>query len=138
MPAPVVPVVAASPQSTINYDGLIEQPSESPPVPMSMLNWERGVALQEQLVSCFQTATNQATHDVVRANAHLAPTFVGGDGLCAPLRSSVMRGARSGGKTPTVAAGCGCDLRHFGSSGSLAAGGGSSLLAMTNGRSIGR
>jgi len=63
--------------NTVDYeDGpLLEQPSEETPVPMSYMNWERGVALRHKLVSCFQTRTNSETHEIVRENFHLLPKF---------------------------------------------------------------
>ena len=63
--------------NTVDYeDGpLIEQPSEDIPVPMSYMNWEKGVALKDRLVSCYQTRTNARTHEIVRENFHLLPQF---------------------------------------------------------------
>ena len=63
--------------NTVDYDDgpLLEQPSEEIPVPMSYMNWEKGVALKDRLVSCYQTRTNARTHEIVRENFHLLPKF---------------------------------------------------------------
>lgn len=65
---------------TVDYTNLVEQTSEDPPVPMSYLNWNKGVALADRQMSCWQTRTNAATHNIIRSNMHLLPLFESNDG----------------------------------------------------------
>ena len=51
------------------------------------------MSLQQQLTSCFQTATNHDTHEIVRANLHRVPDFVGGDGHGVRPRYCPARGS---------------------------------------------
>ncbi|KAJ9150848.1 hypothetical protein NKR23_g3576 [Pleurostoma richardsiae] len=68
-----------------------EQHGDQPPAPFSYLN--ETVAVQEQLL-CYATYTNNATHDVVKANLdktiHIRET-VKGPRYCPSLESKVIR-----------------------------------------------
>jgi tRNA uridine 5-carboxymethylaminomethyl modification enzyme len=78
-------------KNTIDFSGLAEQPGDTPPVPFSFLN--HVVSVQEQLL-CHATYTNQATHDIVRANLdksiHIRET-VKGPRYCPSLESKIIR-----------------------------------------------
>lgn len=78
-------------KNTIDFSGLAEQPGDAPPVPFSFLN--DVVSVQEQLL-CHATYTNQATHDIVRANLdksiHIRET-VKGPRYCPSLESKIIR-----------------------------------------------
>jgi len=78
-------------KNTIDFSLLEEQPGDNPPTPFSFLN--ASVSVQEQLL-CHATYTNQATHDVVRANLdksiHIRET-VKGPRYCPSLESKILR-----------------------------------------------
>ncbi len=78
-------------KNTIDFSELAEQPGDAPPVPFSFLN--DAVSVQEQLL-CHATYTNQATHDIVRANLdksiHIRET-VKGPRYCPSLESKIIR-----------------------------------------------
>lgn len=78
-------------KNTIDFSILEEQPGDEPPTPFSFLN--DSVSVQEQLL-CHATYTNQATHDVVRANLdksiHIRET-VKGPRYCPSLESKIIR-----------------------------------------------
>jgi tRNA uridine 5-carboxymethylaminomethyl modification enzyme len=78
-------------KNTIDFSILEEQPGDDPPTPFSFLN--NSVSVQEQLL-CHATYTNQATHDVVRANLdksiHIRET-VKGPRYCPSLESKIIR-----------------------------------------------
>ncbi|KAL2022299.1 hypothetical protein VTK56DRAFT_5697 [Thermocarpiscus australiensis] len=78
-------------KGSIKWDILEEQLGDDPPMPFSYLN--DTVAVQDQL-KCYATYTNQATHDVVRANLdktiHIRET-VKGPRYCPSLESKVIR-----------------------------------------------
>lgn len=78
-------------RKTIDYSNLEPQPGDDPPMPFSYLN-DR-VAVEEQLL-CHSTYTNQATHDIIRANLdksiHIRET-VKGPRYCPSLESKVLR-----------------------------------------------
>jgi tRNA uridine 5-carboxymethylaminomethyl modification enzyme len=65
-------------KKTINFDVLEAQYGEDPPSPFSFLN--ESVSVDEQML-CHATYTNEATHDVVRANLdksiHIRETIKG-------------------------------------------------------------
>lgn len=83
---------------TIDFSGLIEQPSDAPPRPFSFLN--EAVANQQALIKCFQTRTTTATHDLIRASMHLTIHIkeeVRGPRYCPSIESKVVRfGDRQG------------------------------------------
>ena len=76
---------------TIDYSGLDVQPGDDPPMPFSYLNPR--VTVQDQL-NCWSTHTNNATHDIVRANLqnsiHIREE-VKGPRYCPSLESKVIR-----------------------------------------------
>ncbi|OCL10945.1 glucose-inhibited division protein A, partial [Glonium stellatum] len=76
---------------TINFKELEEQPGDEPPMPFSYLN--DTVAVKDQLL-CYATHTNQATHDIIRANLdktiHIRET-VKGPRYCPSLESKIIR-----------------------------------------------
>lgn len=78
-------------KGSINWDILDKQYGDDPPMPFSYLN--DTVAVQDQLL-CYATYTNEATHDVVRANLektiHIRET-VKGPRYCPSLESKVIR-----------------------------------------------
>ena len=78
-------------KGSINWDILEKQYGDDPPMPFSYLN--DTVAVQDQLL-CYATYTNQATHDVVRANLdktiHIRET-VKGPRYCPSLESKIIR-----------------------------------------------
>jgi tRNA uridine 5-carboxymethylaminomethyl modification enzyme len=78
-------------KKTINFDILEAQPGDDPPMPFSYLN--ETVSVQDQLL-CFATYTNEASHDVIRANLdksiHIRET-VKGPRYCPSLESKVIR-----------------------------------------------
>ncbi|KAK4157241.1 glucose inhibited division protein A-domain-containing protein [Chaetomidium leptoderma] len=78
-------------KNSINWDILEQQYGDDPPMPFSYLN--DAVAVQDQLL-CHATYTNQATHDIVRANLdqtiHIRET-VKGPRYCPSLESKIMR-----------------------------------------------
>ena len=69
---------------TINWDVLEMQPSEDEFKPFSFLNAERltdsPLSNAGRNIECYKTYTNEATHDVVRANLHNLPEYQGGLG----------------------------------------------------------
>jgi tRNA uridine 5-carboxymethylaminomethyl modification enzyme len=76
---------------TINWDILEPQAGDDPPLPFSYLN--DTVSVQEQML-CYATYTNEASHDVVRANLdksiHIRES-VKGPRYCPSLESKVIR-----------------------------------------------
>lgn len=77
---------------TINYEGLEIQPGDDPAAPFSFLN-DR-VANQDNQIVTWRTATNQRTHDVVRANlektVHLKEE-VKGPRYCPSIESKIIK-----------------------------------------------
>ncbi|XXQ34559.1 tRNA uridine 5-carboxymethylaminomethyl modification enzyme C-terminal subdomain domain-containing protein [Plasmodiophora brassicae] len=77
---------------TINYQGLMVQASDDPPVPFSYMN-ER-VKLHDRLVPCYKTGTNEKTHAIIMDNVHLLPPiFHTGRGprYCPSLEGKIRR-----------------------------------------------
>ncbi|CAK7274429.1 Mitochondrial Translation Optimization [Sporothrix epigloea] len=79
-------------RKTIDFDILEKQPGDEPPVPMSYLN--DSVAVDGRQLLCHATYTNEATHNVVRANLdktiHIRET-VKGPRYCPSLESKIVR-----------------------------------------------
>lgn len=77
---------------TIDYTNLLPQKSDYPPQPMSFMTNE--VALQDQLVQCHQTFTNEAFHELVAKNLdktiHIRET-VKGPRYCPSIESKIIR-----------------------------------------------
>jgi len=78
-------------KNTIDFSTLEEQPGDDPPMPFSFLN--DSVSAQEQML-CHATYTNQATHDIIKANLdksiHIRET-VKGPRYCPSLESKIIR-----------------------------------------------
>ena len=77
---------------TINYSAMEEQPGDTPPLPFSFLN---STVSQLQL-PCHVVYTNEATHDVIRANLHRSPMYSGqiegtGPRYCPSIEDKVVR-----------------------------------------------
>ena len=76
---------------TINYNVLEAQEGDDPPTPFSYLNEK--VQVENQLLN-YETRTNEATHDIVRANLdksiHIRES-VKGPRYCPSLESKVIR-----------------------------------------------
>lgn len=84
--------------NTINWNGLIEQSSDDPPLPFSYLNDQ--VALKDKLIKCFQTRTTNETHQIIRdtlnQTIHIKEE-VNGPRYCPSIESKVVRfGDREG------------------------------------------
>ena len=84
---------------TIDWDRCVAQPSEDPRFAFSYVGDAGGGGKARRTVTCARTATNEGTHDIVRAKAHtLAPPSVSGVGprYCPSLYKKVERfGERS-------------------------------------------
>ncbi|KAM3071914.1 Mitochondrial Translation Optimization [Clarireedia jacksonii] len=78
-------------KNSINYESLVMQPGDEPPMPFSYLN--ETVSVKDQL-PCYATYTNEASHAVVRDNLdksiHIRET-VKGPRYCPSLESKVLR-----------------------------------------------
>ncbi|OGE51231.1 hypothetical protein PENARI_c014G04699 [Penicillium arizonense] len=78
---------------TIDYRGLEVQKGDSPPHPFSYLNKTVDVGDEGQL-TCWMTHTNEAVHDIIRANLdksiHIRET-VRGPRYCPSLESKIIR-----------------------------------------------
>ncbi|MEN3975334.1 tRNA uridine-5-carboxymethylaminomethyl(34) synthesis enzyme MnmG [Emcibacter sp. SYSU 3D8] len=77
---------------TIDWAGLEVQPGDKPPVPFSFLT----KAITTPQIDCHITHTNQATHEVIRANLHRAPMYSGqiessGPRYCPSIEDKVVR-----------------------------------------------
>ncbi|MCC9599663.1 tRNA uridine-5-carboxymethylaminomethyl(34) synthesis enzyme MnmG [Stieleria sp. JC731] len=77
---------------TIDYANLEEQPGDDDPQPFSFLN----DSLDVQQVPCHIAMTNQAVHDLIRANLHRAPMYSGqinsrGPRYCPSIEDKVVR-----------------------------------------------
>lgn len=77
---------------TIDWAGLEEQKGDNPPTPFSYLTTR---VLVPQ-ISCFITHTNNASHEIIRANLHRAPMYSGqigstGPRYCPSIEDKVVR-----------------------------------------------
>ncbi|MEO1525399.1 MAG: tRNA uridine-5-carboxymethylaminomethyl(34) synthesis enzyme MnmG [Planctomycetota bacterium] len=77
---------------TIDYAGLEEQPGDETPQPFSFLN----DSLSVEQVACHIAMTNEAVHDLIRANLHRAPMYSGeiqsrGPRYCPSIEDKVVR-----------------------------------------------
>ena len=78
---------------TINYDGLIEQPGDTPTPVFSFLG---SVAEHPRQVSCWMTHTNERTHEIIRSGFDRSPMFTGiiegtGPRYCPSVEDKVNR-----------------------------------------------
>ena len=80
-------------KKSINFSGLEVQPGDSPPQPFSYLNGTVQVGDERQL-TCWMTHTNEAAHEIIRANldksVHIRET-VRGPRYCPSLESKIIR-----------------------------------------------
>ena len=79
-------------RSSIDFSKLQEQPGEDPPTPFSMMT----EAIRQPQISCWQTATSEAVHDLIRANKERSPMFngqikSGGPRYCPSIEDKVFR-----------------------------------------------
>ncbi|PAY20201.1 tRNA uridine-5-carboxymethylaminomethyl(34) synthesis enzyme MnmG [Rhodopirellula sp. SM50] len=77
---------------TIDYASLDEQPGDDQPQPFSFLN----DSLSIDQVPCHIAMTNEAVHDLIRANLHRAPMYSGqintrGPRYCPSIEDKVVR-----------------------------------------------
>lgn len=77
---------------TIDWSGLDRQPGDDPPSPFSFLTRE----ISTPQICCHITHTNEAMHDLIRANLHQAPIYsgqIGGRGprYCPSIEDKVVR-----------------------------------------------
>jgi tRNA uridine 5-carboxymethylaminomethyl modification enzyme len=77
---------------TINFAATEEQPGDDQPQPFSYLTR----SLPEPQMPCFITYTNDAVHDLIRANLHRAPMYSGqinsrGPRYCPSIEDKVVR-----------------------------------------------
>ena len=86
---------------SINFEGMKEEPSDANPVPFSFLTEPSSMLVDRKLVSCFQTRTSIATHDIIREAmaAGLSPEYHSDNAprYCPSLEAKVSRfGDRDG------------------------------------------
>ena len=79
-------------RDTISFDQLEAQHSDPDFVPFSM----RTSAITQDLIPCHITATNEATHDVIRSHMHTSPLYSGiitgiGPRYCPSIEDKVMK-----------------------------------------------
>lgn len=77
---------------TINFAATEEQPGDDQPQPFSYLT----TRLPEPQLPCYITYTNEAVHDLIRANLHRAPMYSGqinsrGPRYCPSIEDKVVR-----------------------------------------------
>ncbi len=78
--------------NSINWDILSIQPGDNPPKPFSVLTDKINVAQ----INCYITHTNEATHQIIRDNAHDSPMFMGefegkGPRYCPSIEDKITR-----------------------------------------------
>lgn len=78
--------------TTIDWKSLTPQPGDNPPTPFSYLT-EKVTVPQ---ITCYITHTNQATHDIIRANLNRSPMYSGqiestGPRYCPSIEDKVVR-----------------------------------------------
>ncbi len=79
-------------RSSINFEGLLEQPGDMPPQPFSFTT----EAITRPQISCWQTSTNERAHDIIRVNRECSPMFngqitSGGPRYCPSIEDKVFR-----------------------------------------------
>ncbi len=79
-------------RSSINFEGLLEQPGDMPPQPFSFTT----EAITRPQISCWQTSTNERAHDIIRVNRERSPMFngqitSGGPRYCPSIEDKVFR-----------------------------------------------
>ncbi len=81
---------------TIDYDRAELQPGDDEPEPFSFLTDRLTDWLKFEQLPCYITYTNQAVHDLIRANLHRAPMYSGqiqssGPRYCPSIEDKVVR-----------------------------------------------
>ena len=79
-------------RSSIDLSQLTEQPGDTPPQPFSFMT----DSINRPQISCWMTATNEAVHDLIRANKERSPMFNGqiqssGPRYCPSIEDKVFR-----------------------------------------------
>jgi tRNA uridine 5-carboxymethylaminomethyl modification enzyme len=79
-------------RSTIDFSQLQEQPGDDPPQPFSFMTG----SIERPQISCWMTSTNEAIHDLIRANRERSPMFngqiqSGGPRYCPSIEDKVFR-----------------------------------------------
>ncbi len=79
-------------RSSIDYSKLKEQPGDDPPRPFSIMTEK----IAQKQLSCWLTATDEAIHDLIRANKQRSPMFngqikSGGPRYCPSIEDKVFR-----------------------------------------------
>ncbi|MFH0981572.1 MAG: tRNA uridine-5-carboxymethylaminomethyl(34) synthesis enzyme MnmG [Planctomycetota bacterium] len=79
-------------RDSVDFGVLEEQPGDPVPTPFSFMN-DR---LDQPQVSCWITYTNERTHELIRANLHVAPMYSGqiqsrGPRYCPSIEDKVVR-----------------------------------------------
>ena len=77
---------------TIDFSKLLEQPGDTPPQPFSF----RTRSIDRPQISCWITATNAQTHDIIAANVARSPMFngqikSGGPRYCPSIEDKIFR-----------------------------------------------
>jgi tRNA uridine 5-carboxymethylaminomethyl modification enzyme len=65
---------------TVDWDETQPQGGDDPPEPFSYTNERISEELCSKQLNSFITHTTEETHDIIRQNLHLLPTFIGNDG----------------------------------------------------------
>ena len=79
-------------RDSVDFDVLEEQPGDTSPTPFSFMN-DR---VDRPRVSCWITYTDEKTHELIRANLHVAPMYSGqiqstGPRYCPSIEDKVVR-----------------------------------------------
>jgi len=80
--------------STVDFSKMIEQKGDDDIIPFSFANRREDIVRPQ--VSCYLTHTNEATHEIIRANLHRSPMFSGdiegtGTRYCPSIEDKVVR-----------------------------------------------
>jgi tRNA uridine 5-carboxymethylaminomethyl modification enzyme len=81
---------------TIDYERAELQPGDDHPVPFSFLTDQSAAWPQSEQLPCYITYTNEAVHELIRANLHRAPMYSGqiqtsGPRYCPSIEDKVVR-----------------------------------------------
>lgn len=88
---------------TIDWSKTEPQMPDKPALPFSYLNETIAPELIDRQVNCFATATTERTHEIIRDNLHLLPTFRGNAGkgqgprYCPSIEGKIRRFGDRGG-----------------------------------------
>jgi tRNA uridine 5-carboxymethylaminomethyl modification enzyme len=83
-------------KQTIDFSAFEEQPGDERPAPFSFLNEREDWRPPLPQMNCWISATNQAIHELIRANLHRAPMYSGqisstGPRYCPSIEDKVVR-----------------------------------------------